>query len=427
LEIRTILETMISRHASDLHLRAGMPPVLRIDGRLTPIEIKPLTKEDLDAIAAEIMPPEQRETFARAHEADFAFGIAGLARFRANFYSQRGTVAVTLRSIPLGVPRLEDLNLPQSVSDLIAKPRGLILVTGTVGSGKSTTLAAMIHLINRTAGKNIITVEDPIEFIHWNIDSIISQREVGQDTESYLAALRCILRQDPDVILIGEIRDRETMAVALMAADTGHLVLSTLHTTDAAQTVNRIISFYPPHQHDEVRYLLAGSLQAVVSMRLIPRADGKGRVPAVEVMINTETIRECLRDPGQTPHIRDVIADGVHQYGMQTFDQSLMDLYRKGLISLEEALRHATVPTEFELRLKGIEGTSDQTWDALDRRPAGGAEAGSGGAEAGPPSSRPAGADAKEDRRAGRPATTLFPELAPKSRRGSPDRWKRSA
>ncbi|MBM3318192.1 MAG: PilT/PilU family type 4a pilus ATPase, partial [Candidatus Eisenbacteria bacterium] len=352
----------------------------------------------------------------------------GVARFRANFYLQRGTIAGALRSIPLGVPRLEELNLPVAVADLVGKPRGLILVTGTVGSGKSTTLAAMIHHINRTTGRNIITVEDPIEFLHWNIQSIISQREVGQDTVSYLAALRCILRQDPDVILIGEIRDRETMSVALMAADTGHLVLSTLHTTDAAQTINRIISFYPPHQHEEVRYLLAGSLQAVVSMRLIPRADAPGRVPAVELMVNTETIRECLRDRDQTPRIRDVIAEGVNQYGMQTFDQSLMDLYRRGLIGLDEALKHATTPTEFELRLKGIEATSDQTWEAIDQRrgegPAAGAPAPAPARGDAAPRPRSAG---KEDRREGQTAATLFPELGPRTRRAAADRGHRSA
>jgi twitching motility protein PilT len=436
-DLRTTLELMMSRRASDLHLRVGMPPVLRIDSQLVPLELPPLTKEDLEGLAAQVMPPEQIETFARTHEADFGFGVAGVARFRANFYLQRGTMAGALRAIPLGIPRIEDLNLPAAVAELVAKPRGLILVTGTVGSGKSTTLAAMIHHINRTTGKNIITIEDPIEFLHWNIKSIISQREVGQDTESYLAALRCILRQDPDVILIGEIRDKETMSVALMAADTGHLVLSTLHTTDAAQTVNRIISFYAPHQHEEVRYLLAGSLQAVVSMRLIPRADGQGRVPAVEVLINTETVRECLRDPGRTPHIRDVIADGVSQYGMQTFDQSLMSLYRRGLITLDEALKHATTPTEFELRLKGIVPTSDQTWEALD--PGNGeavpsapglAPAWQTGATRGPAPGRdeppaPQPPNAKEDRRGGRTPATFFPELGPRGRRAASDHRKK--
>lgn len=427
MDLRSILEVMMSRRASDLHLRVGMPPVLRIDGHLLPLEMPPLSKEELEGLAAQVMPPEQIETFARTHEADFGFGVAGVARFRANFYLQRGTIAGALRAIPLGIPRIEELNLPPAVAELVTRPRGLILVTGTVGSGKSTTLAAMIHLINRTAGKNIVTIEDPIEFLHWNIKSIISQREVGQDTESYLSALRCILRQDPDVILIGEIRDRETMAVALMAADTGHLVLSTLHTTDAAQTVNRIISFYPPHQHEEVRYLLAGSLQAVVSMRLIRRADGQGRVPAVEVLVNTETVRDCLRDPDQTPRIRDVIADGVNQYGMQTFDQSLMDLYRRGLITFDEAMQHATTPTEFELRLKGIEATSDQTWDALAQR------AGGGSPLPPPPAPGPGGGasesktEAKEDRRGGRAASTLFPELGQQGRRGAAGRGKRSA
>ncbi len=366
MDLRRILEVMIAQAASDLHLRVGSPPVLRIHGHLKPLDHPPLRKEEMDAIAEQLLTPGQKDTLARVHEVDFAFGISGLARFRANFYAQRGTMAAAIRSVPLVVPSLEQLNLPAVVGDLAGRPRGMILVTGTVGSGKSTTLAAMINLINRTDAKNIIMVEDPIEFMHRDLKSVISQREVGQDTPGYLAALTHILRQDPDVILIGEIRDRDTMSVALMSADTGHLVLTTLHTADAAQTVNRIISFYPPHQHEEVRYLLASSLQAVISMRLIPRLDGQGRVPAVEVMINTETIRECLQDSTRTAQIRSVIAEGASQYGMQTFDQSLMELYRRNLISMEEALRHASMPTEFALRLKGIQASSDATWKTFE-------------------------------------------------------------
>ncbi len=366
IDLHRILEKMIAKGASDLHLRAGAPPVLRIDGQLGALDSPPLGKEDMEEIAARLVPAELQESFGQTHEADFSFGVSGLARFRANFYYQRGTIAGAIRCIPLMIPEIEDLNLPPVVSELAMKPRGLVLVTGTVGSGKSTTLASMINLINRKVERNIITIEDPVEFLHRNQRSIISQREVGQDTADYLAALKYILRQDPDVILIGEIRDQATMTVALMAADTGHLVLSTLHTMDAAQTVNRIISFYPPHQHEEVRYLLAASLRAVVSMRLLPRADGRGRVPAIEVMINTETIRECLQHPEKTSQIRDVIADGVGQYGMQTFDQSLMSIYRRNLVTLEEALHHSTTPTEFELRLRGIHATSDSSWSAFE-------------------------------------------------------------
>ena len=367
MELRRVLELMIARGASDLHLRAGGPPVLRINGKLKPIENPPLTSEEMEAVAQQLLTQDQQETLTRAREVDFGFGVTGLARFRANIYVQRNTMAAAIRAIPLEVPMLESLHLPPILAELAQRRNGLILVTGTVGSGKSTTLAGMIDLINRTAAKNVITAEDPIEFLHRDRNSIISQRELGQDTESYGTALKHILRQDPDVILIGEIRDRETMSVALMAADTGHLVFSTLHTVDAPQTVNRIISFYPPHQHEEVRYLLASSLRAVISMRLIPRSDGKGRVPAVEVMVNTEAVRECLLDATRSSNLRSLIAEGVSQYGMQTFDQSLMDLYRRNWISLEEAMRHASMPTEFALRVKGIHASSDATWTAFEQ------------------------------------------------------------
>ncbi|MDM7914333.1 MAG: type IV pilus twitching motility protein PilT [Candidatus Eisenbacteria bacterium] len=366
MDFRKLLEAMIEQGASDLHLKVGSPPVLRIDGNLLALDLPPVSGKEMEEAAEQVLTPAQKEEFAREREIDFGFGAAGLARFRSNLYYQRGTIAMALRHVPLGVPAIEDLNLPPIVEQLALRPRGLVLVTGTVGSGKSTTLAAMIDSINRRLSRNIVTIEDPIEFLHRDDKSLISQREVGLDTGSFSDALRHILRQDPDVILLGEIRDRDTMSIGLMAADTGHLVLSTLHTVDAAQTVNRIISFYPPHQHDEVRYLLATTLQAVISLRLIPRASGKGRVPAVEVMINTPTIQEYLLDAEKTLLIKAAIHEGTTQYAMQTFDQSLMKLYREGLITLEEAIHASSSPTEFELRIRGIHSSSDAKWAAFE-------------------------------------------------------------
>jgi twitching motility protein PilT len=266
---------------------------------------------------------------------------------------------VTIRSI-------EELDLPEVIGELALQPRGLILVTGTVGSGKSTTLAGMVKAINQNLAASIITIEDPIEFLHRDEKCIVNQREVGSDTASYHEALRHILRQDPDVILIGEIRDRETMEIALKAADTGHLVLSTLHTTDATQTVNRVITFFPPHQHQEIRYLLAATVQAVISQRLLPRSSGDGMIPAVEVMVATGTIRDCIVNPEKTPLIVQYIREGVVQHKMQSFDQSLMQLYQSGTVTLEEALRASTNPHELMMRLKGIHATSDKTWDGFE-------------------------------------------------------------
>jgi twitching motility protein PilT len=294
---------------------------------------------------------------------DFAFGVPGLARFRANFYRQRGSTAMVFRLIPFDPPKVEELNLPPIISELALKPRGLVLVTGTVGSGKSTTLAAMVRTINESVRRNVITVEDPIEFLHRDNKSIISQREVGSDTESFGEALRHILRQDPDVILVGEIRDQPTMSIALTAANTGHLVFSTLHTVDAAQAVNRTISFFPPHQHQEIRFLLGSCLQAIVSLRLVPRADEVGRVPAVEVMIATETVREYLVDAAKTDMIKSVIEESTSEYGMQSFDQSLLAWYNKGVITLEEALHYASSPTALQIKAKGIETGSDIAWE----------------------------------------------------------------
>jgi twitching motility protein PilT len=363
--IKGYLEELVKRDASDLHIKVGTCPTIRVDGDLLPLDAPPPTIDEVEAACEQILTPRQKKEFDETSEVDFAFGVPGLARFRANFYKQRGSTAMVFRLIPFDPPRINDLNLPSVIEDLSLRPRGLVLVTGTVGSGKSTTLAGMLRTINDTVRKNIVTIEDPIEFLHRDNKSLISQREVGSDTESFSVALRHILRQDPDVILIGEIRDQITMSIALTAANTGHLVFSTLHTTDAPQAVNRVISFFPPHQHQEVRFLLATCLQAIVSMRLVPRTDQNGRVPAVEVMIATETVREYLLDATKTGLIKSVIEESVTEYGMQSFDQSLLSWYNQEVISLEEALRFASSPTALQIKAKGIETGSDVSWSPL--------------------------------------------------------------
>ena len=365
MNIRTVLDKMIGAHASDLHLKAGTPPVVRVDGVLYTLDEPAPSAQELREVANQLLNEEQRAYFSTHSEIDFAFGVSGLARFRANVFMQRGTAALALRHVPVEVPTLDDLGLPPVVRDLAFSPRGLILVTGRTGSGKSTTLAAMIDTINRTTTRNVITVEDPIEFLHRDRLSFIHQREVGLDTQSFHDGLRYVLRQDPDIILVGEIRSLETMSTALMAADTGHLVMSTLHTTDVVQSLQRIISFYPPHQHDEIRMSLAANLRAVISQRLIPRRDGAGRVPSCEVMVSTPTIREYILNPEKIPLIHGIVAEGVTQYGMQTFDQSVLALLREGLITEEEALRNCNNPNELSLKLKGISATSDRTWQPV--------------------------------------------------------------
>ena len=357
---------MIAARASDLHLKAGTPPVVRVDGVLYTLDEPAPSAQHLRDVCQQLLNEEQRLYFSTHSEIDFAFGVSGLARFRANIFMQRGTVALALRHVPVEVPSIEDLKLPASVRELAFSPRGLVLVTGRTGSGKSTTLAAMIDAINKVTTRNIITVEDPIEFLHRDRLSFIHQREVGLDTRSFVDGLKYVLRQDPDVILVGEIRDLETMSTALMAADTGHLVMSTLHTTDVVQTLQRIISFYPPHQHDEVRMSIASNLRAVISQRLIARRDGAGRVPAAEVMITTPTIREFMLNPEKVPMIHSAVAEGTTQYGMQTFDQSVLTLLREGLITEEEALKNCNNPNELALKLKGISATSDRQWQAVD-------------------------------------------------------------
>jgi len=367
MKIKSILEETIARKASDLHLKAGIPPVVRIDGKLTKLDFDKPTTKDMQDIADQILSPGQRKKFMEEKEVDFAFGVPGLARFRANFYVQRGSIAMVFRHVPVKIFSIEELLLPPVIKKLSMSERGLIFVTGTVGSGKSTTLAAMVREINEVTNKNIITVEDPIEFLHHDKKSIVNQREIGNDTQSFHEALRHILRQDPDVILVGEIRDAETMEIALKAADTGHLVLSTLHTMDATQTINRVISFFPPHQHQEIRYLLATTLRSVISQRLIPLAGKVGRAPAVEVMVVTSAIREYIIDPEKQELIKQAIKEGVSSYEMQSFDQSLMKLLTEGMISKEEALRHSSNPHEFELRLKGIQSASDNSWDQFEK------------------------------------------------------------
>jgi len=364
---KAVLQRMVQANASDLHLKVGRPPVLRVNGDLTSIDMAPLRPEDLKTLAEQIMTPKQVKEFAEHKESDFAIGVPGIGRFRVNVYQQRGTIAYALRSVPYQVRTIEELNLPPVIADIALRPRGLVLVTGITGSGKSTALAAMIQHINEQRRANVITIEDPIEFLHRDINSSINQREVGADTGSFASALRRVLRQDPDVILIGEIRDLETLEVALKAADTGHLVFSTLHTTDATQTISRVLSFYAPHQQNEVRFMLASALASVVSLRLVPRMDKPGRVPACEILINTAAVRDQIRDMTKSLNIPDLIKEGTVQYGMQSFDQSLMQWYTRRVISYESAIFFATNPSEFALRVQGVEGSSDQSWGTFQR------------------------------------------------------------
>lgn len=363
MNINELLKVAIERGASDLHIKVGNPPVLRIDGTLTPmVEQKRVTQEDAISIAFGIMSGPQKEKFKEKNEIDLAYSVPGLGRFRVNIFQQRGTLGMVLRTIPVKIRTFEELYLPEVLKKISMEPRGLILVTGTTGSGKTTTLAAMIDYINTNRTDHIITIEDPIEFLHRDKRSLVNQREIGSDTESFSGALRSALRQDPDVILVGEMRDFETIQTALVAAETGHLVLSTLHTIDAAETINRIIAVFPPYQQKQVRLQLASVLKGIISMRLVPKSDGVGRVPAVEVLVATTTIKDCIIDPDKTKLINDFIAAGHSQYGMQTFDQSLMKLYTDGLITYEEALKRCTNPDDFALKVKGIQSTSDLTW-----------------------------------------------------------------
>jgi twitching motility protein PilT len=367
-DYKAILHQMVQRGASDLHIKVGRPPTLRINGELTPLDLPVIRLEDVRHIAEQSMTARHMKEFAAVKECDYALGVPGIGRFRVNAYQQRGTIAYAFRVVPFQARTIEELNLPAIASKIAMAPRGLVLVTGITGSGKSTALAAMIQHINQNRFANVITIEDPIEFLHRDINSHINQREVGNDTTTFAQALRRVLRQDPDVILVGEIRDLETLDTALQAADTGHLVFSTLHTTDATQTINRILSFYQPNQAAEVRFMLSSALNAIISLRLVTKKDGSGRVPAAEVLINTQAVRDNIRDTEKSLNIPDLIREGTVQYGMQSFDQSLMYWYTKGEISYEAALNAATSPSEFALRVQGVAGASDTTWDAFTEK-----------------------------------------------------------
>jgi twitching motility protein PilT len=369
LELNDILKTAVKNSASDVHLKVGLPPVLRVNGRLVPLKVpQPLRPEDVTAICSQILAAEeQRERFERNHEVDCSYSVPGLGRFRVNVFLQRSTVGIAIRVISIGALSFEELHLPKVIEKMAMETRGLILCTGTTGSGKSTTLASIVEHINNHRSCHILTIEDPIEFLLRDRKSIINQREIGADTTSFAGALKSALRQDPDVILVGEMRDFDTIETAIMAAETGHLVLSTLHTLDAAETINRIIGVFPPYQHKQVRIQMGSILKGVLSQRLVPRADGTGRVPAVEVMLNTARIREYIEDKDKTRKIREAISQGYVSYGMQTFDQSLMALYKDNLITMEEALRQASNPDDFALRVRGVSSTSDLTWDDFDR------------------------------------------------------------
>ncbi|MBW2451815.1 MAG: type IV pilus twitching motility protein PilT [Deltaproteobacteria bacterium] len=366
MELNEILSIGLKSNASDIHLKAGLPPIYRIDGTLRPLPKAPrISPEMTESISIELMNELQAERFETAREVDLAYGVPGLGRFRVNAFSQRGSISLVFRAIPFDIKGIDELLLPPAIKKMAMANRGLVLVTGATGSGKSTTLAAMIDYINNNRKSHIVTIEDPIEFLHRDKKSIINQREIGSDTQGFQVALKSALRQDPDVILVGEMRDYETIETALMAAETGHLVLSTVHTIDATETVNRIISVFPPYQQRQIRIQLAAVIKGVISMRLVPRLDGRGRVPATEVMIASARVRQMIDDKDLTKQLPDAIQQGYESYGMQTFDQSLMSLLKKNLISFEEALRQCSSPDDFRLKVSGVSSASDLSWDAF--------------------------------------------------------------
>jgi len=371
MHINELLKVAVTSGSSDLHLKVGSYPMMRVNGSLVVASSeKRLDRPDTEAMAHALFTPEHLEKFRRSQEVDLAYSVAGLGRFRVNVFQQRGTVGLVLRVIPTRIKTIDELGLPPVLKRIASEERGLVLVTGTTGSGKSTTLAAMIDYINATRAAHIMTVEDPIEYLHRDHHSLVNQREVAVDTQSFSQALRSALRQDPDVILVGEMRDFETVDTALLAAETGHLVLSTLHTLDATETINRIIAVFPPHQQRQVRIQLASVLKAAISQRLLPRADGAGRVAAVEVMVSTALIRDAVVDKDKTSMIHGAIAAGTSQYGMQTFDQSIFGLYQQGFVTLEEALRWASNVDEFKLKVQGISTTTEMARDEMAKRPA---------------------------------------------------------
>jgi len=368
MDIDELLKIAIESDASDLHIKAGNYPIIRIHGRLKPLTNFPrLSPNNTDELAKQVITDYQKEELQRDLDLDLAYSLPGFGRFRGSIFHQRGSLAIVLRIIPLEVKQIKELFLPEILEKISSEQRGLVIVTGTTGSGKTTTLAAMVDYINEHRKENIITIEDPIEYLHRDKKSTISQREVGVDVTGFARGLRASLREDPDVILVGEMRDKDTIETALLAAETGHLVMSTLHTLDAPETINRIVSVFAPHHQRQIRLQLSTIIKACISMRLIPRKDGQGRVPAVEVMINTPYIEECIRDREKTGLIRDAISAGVSQYGMQTFDQSVYHLYKEGYVSYEQGLRYSSSPDNFKLRVMGIRSTLDVAMDDMEK------------------------------------------------------------
>lgn len=367
IDINELLKIAVKGRASDVHIKVGMPPVFRVDGALVPLKDgQRVTPEDVEKVSQSLMNDEQRDHFKKNHEIDLSYGVTGVGRFRVSVFQQRGSIGIVFRVVPFKVFSIRELDLPPVIEKIALEQRGLILVTGTTGSGKSTTLAAMVDHINSHRTAHILTIEDPIEFLIRDKRCIINQREMGVDTKSFGSALRAALRQDPDVIFVGEMRDLETIETALSAAETGHLVLSTVHTLDAKETVNRIISAFPAYQQKQIRLQLGAVLKAVISQRLVPRADRKGRVCAAEIMISTSRIRNLILEEDRTSQIHDAIAEGSVSYGMQTFDQSLMQLLHKKLITYEEAIKQCTNPDDFALKVKGISSSTSSAWEGFD-------------------------------------------------------------
>lgn len=364
MNLKQMLSEMLKRKASDLHLRVGVRPNLRVNGILEQINTDPMSSDGIQTVLSQILTEDQQKKFYKRNEMDMALSVAKLGRFRINIFRQRGTTGLAIRAVNTTIPTMEELHLPEQIKKMGEENRGLIIITGTTGSGKSTTLAAIIEQINNDVCKNILTIEDPIEYIFRDKKCIIAQREVGGDTESFATSLRHAFRQDPDIILIGEIRDLETMSIALTAADTGHLVLTTLHTLNAVETISRIISFFPPHQHKQIRLLLAGTLKSIVCQRLLTRHDMPGMIPALEIMMNSAAIQDCIVDEDKIGNIPELIENGT-QYGMQSFDQAIMRLYKAGTISLDEANNNVSNRDEFDMRVKGIVGASDR-WNMDD-------------------------------------------------------------